>query len=80
MATQVRISDASHRALRELAKLLGDSMQGVLDKAVEAYRRRTFLDQVNREYGALKDDDKAWEDTVDERKEWESTLADGLDK
>jgi len=56
------------------------SMQAVLDKAIEHYRRERFLQGANADYAALKSDKKAWERELAERQLWERTLADGFDK
>ncbi len=46
----VRISDKTRQVLRDMAQSEEESMQSVLEKAVEEYRRRHFLEQVNRAY------------------------------
>jgi hypothetical protein len=51
-------------------------MQAVLDKAIEDYRRRCFLEEANRAFAALRKDRNAWKAEVDERRAWDSTLAD----
>jgi hypothetical protein len=53
-------------------------MQAVLEKAVEAYRRKLFLEEVNRAYAELREDPDAWANLESERAAWDSTLADGL--
>jgi hypothetical protein len=79
MATPtVRISEASHRALRELAEQTGQTMMEVLDKALDAYRRKVFFEQLNAGYAALRADAEAWAEELAERKLWETTLMDGL--
>lgn len=75
----VRISSASRKVLRELAVRKAESMQKILDEAIEEYRRRHFLDEANRAYAALRRKPAAWKAEVEERKEWDATLADGLD-
>lgn len=75
----VRISAASHKALRELAEQSGESMQSLLDKAVADYRRKKFLEGLAADYAALRSDSEAWADELAERKSWEATLMDGLD-
>jgi hypothetical protein len=55
-------------------------MQEILEKAIEVYRRKRLLEMGNRAYAALKNDPKAWEQELVERKLWENTLADGLDE
>ena len=76
----VRISLRAHRLLRQLAKQADESMQAILDKAIESYRREQFLRAANREYAALRRNAKGWKDALRERDLWEQTLADGLDK
>jgi hypothetical protein len=76
----VRISLRAHRLLRQLAKQADESMQAILDKAIESYRREQFLRAANREYAALRRNAKGWKEALRDRKLWEQTLADGLDK
>ena len=76
----VRISLRAHRLLRQLAKQADESMQAILDKAIESYRREQFLRAANREYAALRHNAKGWNEALRERKLWEQTLADGLGK
>jgi hypothetical protein len=75
----VRISKASHRLLREMAEQTGQTMMEVLDKALDAYRRKLFFEQMNEGYAELRADPKAWAEVEAERKLWEATLMDGLD-
>jgi hypothetical protein len=75
----VRISQKSHQTLRELAANSGESMQAILDRAVEEHRRRLFMDEVNAAYAALRQDPEAWAEVLKERAEWDATLMDGLD-
>ena len=75
----VRISSESHQTLRQLAALEGESMQGVLDKAVETYRRKRFLEQANAAFAALREDHQTWGEEQEERAAWDATLCDGLD-
>jgi len=42
----VRISEASHRLLREMAEQTGQTMLEVLDRALDAYRRKLFFEQM----------------------------------
>jgi hypothetical protein len=46
-APTVRISEAAHQILKELAQQTGQTMMDVLDKALDAYRRKLFFDQPN---------------------------------
>ena len=53
-------------------------MQKVLERALEVYRRRRFLERVNAAYASLRSDRRAWSAVQAERKAWDSTLSDGL--
>ncbi len=75
----VPISEASHRILLELAEQTGQSTSEVLAKALDAYRRKVFFEQLNAGYAALRADPAAWAEMEAERKVWEATLMDGLD-
>ncbi len=75
----VRISDAARTVLRELAAKDGASMQAVLEKAIEHYRRQRFLEATNAAYAALRHDPERWREELEERAAWEATLADGLE-
>ncbi len=78
-APTVRISEASHRILKELAEQTGQTMMDVLDKALDAYRRKLFFEQLNAGYAELQADPAAWSEHLAERKLWDATLMDGLD-
>lgn len=77
--TTVRISGRAHEELRELAAKSGESMGGILDKAIEAYWRRQFLEEVNASFAALRTNPDAWCEELAERAEWDATLADGIE-
>jgi hypothetical protein len=76
----IRISRHAHDVLSEMAAQDNASMQAILDKAIEYYRRERFLHAANADYAALKRDKKAWERELAERDLWEGTLTDGLHK
>jgi hypothetical protein len=73
------ISEAAHRSLKELAEQTGQTMMDVLDKALDAYRRKLFFEQMNAGYAELRADPEAWAEHLTERKLWDATLMDGLD-
>ena len=76
-ATTVRLTEDTRDRLRELARATNESMQEVLAKAVEAYRRSWVLEQTNRAYAQLREDPAAWAEVQEERAAWDATLADG---
>jgi hypothetical protein len=78
-APTVRISEASHQLLTQLAKQTGQTTMDVLDKALDAYRRKLFFEQLNAGYAELRADPEAWAEHLAERKLWDATLMDGLE-
>jgi len=78
-APTVRITEASHQILKKLADETGQTMMEVLNKALDAYRRKLFFDQMNTGYAELQADPEAWAEHLAERKLWDATLMDGLD-
>ena len=75
----VRIDAATYAKLRETAAEMGKPMIEVLAKAVESYRRQTFLEALNGDFAALRTDPQAWKEESDERGAWDDALADGLE-
>lgn len=76
----IRITPSTHRILRELAEKAGETMQAVLDRAIEAYRRQCFLAEANRAFAALRRDPKAWKAELDERNTWDVATSDLRDE
>ena len=74
----IRINKKTHSQLSELAKANSISMQSMLERAVEAYRRQKFLVALNEDFAALRRNQKEWQDEIEERKLWEQTLSDGV--
>lgn len=75
----VRISEEAREALREISAESGESMQAILDRAIEAYRRKRFFEQLNADYAALRANPEAWAEYQKELALWDATLMDGLD-
>lgn len=75
----VRISKVTWDTLRNLAARSGESMQTIIDRAIEGYRRQSFIEQANKAYLALRENPESWESERQERREWEATLADSLE-
>jgi len=75
----VRISRTAHAILRALSEEVDEPMTEILDKAIQDYRRKRFLDGLNTDFEALKKDAGAWAEEQQERAAWDTTLADGLD-
>ena len=76
----VRIHPHTHAKLKQLADDVGESMPDVLERAVDAYARRRFLELLNQDFAALRGDATAWRDEAAERQAWDATLGDGLEE
>jgi len=77
--TTIRIRRPIHDALKTLSDESGESMQAVLEKAIESYRRQRFLEAVNEAYATLRENEPEWLDYQAEFAAWDVTLADGLE-
>ncbi len=75
----VRVTKSTREVLRELAAKTGEPMQTILERAIEEYRRRRFLEETNAAYAALQQDKAEWERFQQEQAEWDVTLLDGLE-
>jgi predicted DNA-binding protein len=76
----VRISLATREKLRSLTSETGETMQAILDEAVEVYRRQLFLKRANEAFAALRNDPNAWKEEQEERVAWDITLEDDLEE
>jgi len=78
--TQVRVSNSTHQTLRSLSIEAGESMQTIIEQAVEQYRRRRFLEGLNQDFKALKENTpELWQEELEERQLWDKTLLDGVE-
>jgi hypothetical protein len=72
--TTIRIREETRDALRELEQRTGEGTQDLLWRAVDQFRRSLILAEANVAYARAR---AAGDD--DELREWDATLADGLD-
>ncbi len=77
--TQVRVSNSTHQTLRSLSMEVGESMQTIIERAVEQYRRQRFLEGLNQDFKALKEDTQSWQEELEERQLWDKTSLDGVE-
>ena len=77
--TTIRVSEETHEALRALAASTGEPMGRLIERAVEHLRTEEFFAELDHAYERLHADAGASAEEAAERKEWEATLADGLD-
>jgi hypothetical protein len=54
-------------------------MTEILDKAIELYKRQRFLEGLNADFAALRQNKADWEEELAERASWDNTLSDGLE-
>ncbi len=71
-----RISEEGLKLLRDLAREMNQPQPAVIDEALEALRRKHYFERLNRQYGALRADDEAWREELEERRFWDRTSAD----
>ncbi len=74
----VRISEQSRETLREIAHSEHETIQAVLEKAIEEYRRKRFFEDLDAAYAKLQEVPTEWEAYQAELRVWDTTLADGL--
>ncbi len=75
----MRVTETTHRILRELAGQSGDSMTVIVERAVERYQREQLLTGSNEAWAVLQVDPTAMADIEAEQALWEQTLGDGLE-
>jgi hypothetical protein len=56
------------------------SLTGALARAVKAYERELFMDQLNAGFAALRADPKAWAEYVAETRLFDNASSDGLEE
>jgi len=78
-SVNVRISSQSYQILKDLSREKGQTMQSLIDQALEELRRKKMLEAANEAFVALKADREAWREELAERGLWENTLVDGVE-
>ncbi len=77
-SSTVRISKQAWHILKELAEQRKEPMQNVLEKAVEGYRCRCFLEGLSADFAKLRERPEEWAEEREERRAWDATMGDGL--
>ena len=80
MASTVRISSHSDAIIDELVADTGKSKIVIIHEALEAYRFHERMRKLDEQYSKLSSNEKAWQQELDERKELDGTLTDGLEE
>jgi hypothetical protein len=79
-SVNVRISSNSYQILKSLSQEEGQTMQSLIDNALENLRREKMLEAANQAFARLKADENEWSEELAERELWENTLSDGVEK
>ena len=72
MSATIRITTETHNMLSELRQTTGMSIQTILERAVDIYRRQQMLMALNAAYAAFQSDEVAWDELEAERHEWDT--------
>jgi predicted transcriptional regulator len=78
-SASIRIDEHALEVLRELARTQRQTVQAVVNEAIENYRRQKFLEEANAAFAALRSDPQAWGEELQEREIWDRTISDGLE-
>lgn len=78
-STLVRLNRNMYEVLQQLAHEEETSMQDVLSRAIESYRRERFFERAREAFATLQADPEAWAQYQAEQVELEGTLMDGID-
>ncbi|WP_413171889.1 hypothetical protein [Anabaena azotica] len=76
---KVSISETTHKTLLTMVEDSGETIQSILDRAIENYRRSLFLTRANEAFTLLRQNETLWEEEISERQLWEQTIADGVE-
>jgi len=69
----VNINKSTHETLLKIAESSGETISGVLEKAIENYRRTLFLVKANLAFEELKTNEELWSEELSERLAWDLT-------
>jgi predicted transcriptional regulator len=58
--TTIEVSNTTRNILQQLAAESGESIEVILEKAIEQYRRQWFLEAANKAYTALRNNPDDW--------------------
>ena len=80
MSVTVRISPETRETVQRIARESNESMQSVIAKAVEEYKRYLLIERTNEAFAALRLQPKQWAEELEERHLWNATLKDDLEE
>ena len=80
MSVTVRISPETRETVQRIARESNESMQSVIAKAVEEYKRYFLIERTNEAFAALRLQPKRWAEELEERHLWNAILNDDLEE
>ncbi|HEY0004938.1 MAG TPA: hypothetical protein VGB17_09020 [Pyrinomonadaceae bacterium] len=75
----IRISRSSLQTVRQIARRRSESIQSVVEKAIDELSRKQIIDDANATYAALRNNSAAWGAEAEERKVFGGALHDDLE-
>lgn len=77
--TTAKISPGTASILERLQRRYHKPKTVLIDLALKKYEDQILLEEINAGYARLKADKKAWEEELEERRELEGTVGDGIE-
>ncbi len=78
--TTVRVDVETYEGLKKLSQQLNQPMQKIIQEALAEYKRKVLLSATAEAFSALREKRELWQEEIEERQLWESTLQDGIEK
>jgi predicted DNA-binding protein len=78
--TTVRIDTETYKELKRLSEQLKQPMQKVIREAFLEYKKKVLLSKTAEAFAALKENNKLWQEEIEERQLWDNTLQDGIEE
>lgn len=74
----VRVTERTHRALRELSQQTGASTPAIIERAVDRYQREQLVELANAQWAALLADPETRAELEAEDRIWDHLAGDGV--
>jgi hypothetical protein len=59
---------------------INSSKQKIIERALDRLERESLLKRANEAFEAIRSNPEAWKEELEEQKEWDITLNDGLEE
>ena len=79
VARTIRLRPTAYRSLKQIARTTHQSLEKVLERAIDNLERRLYLDGLSQDYSTLNSDPKASAEFRRELERWDVTNTDGLE-